>query len=200
MSDANRSSGEIVKFPYSASRRVAARRPRRSKNGTPEERAAKVATLAGTSARIVELKAVGVVKPKLRVRVTSNEPRGTLPPALTVGEAVDLYQSLNERDRRKVSDAIRRDMAADYKEKEKPAPKLNIVDDEKNDPTGRGIGGWCNHDQHRIKPIASKDPLPNRPPDRRSGQAESRDDGAIWHPRHRRQLAAHPYDRVAVVL
>jgi cell division protein FtsN len=32
---------DIVKFPYSASRRVAARRPRRSKNGTPEERAAK---------------------------------------------------------------------------------------------------------------------------------------------------------------
>ena len=32
---------DIVKFPYSASRRVAARRPRRSKNGTPEERAVK---------------------------------------------------------------------------------------------------------------------------------------------------------------
>jgi hypothetical protein len=33
---------EIVKFPYSASRRVVSRRPRRSKNGTPEERAAKL--------------------------------------------------------------------------------------------------------------------------------------------------------------
>jgi hypothetical protein len=31
----------LVKFPYSASRRLFARRPRRSKNGTPEERAAK---------------------------------------------------------------------------------------------------------------------------------------------------------------
>jgi hypothetical protein len=36
----------IVKFPYSASRRVAARRPRRSKNGTPEEREAKLASEA----------------------------------------------------------------------------------------------------------------------------------------------------------
>jgi hypothetical protein len=33
----------IVKFPAIASRRIAARRPRRSKNGTPEERAAKAA-------------------------------------------------------------------------------------------------------------------------------------------------------------
>jgi len=30
----------LVKFPYSASRRMFARRQRRSKNGTPEERAA----------------------------------------------------------------------------------------------------------------------------------------------------------------
>ena len=32
---------EIVKFPYSVSRRAHARRPRTSKNGTPEERTAK---------------------------------------------------------------------------------------------------------------------------------------------------------------
>jgi hypothetical protein len=32
---------EIVKFPYSASRRVMSRRPRKSKNGTPEERPVK---------------------------------------------------------------------------------------------------------------------------------------------------------------
>jgi hypothetical protein len=41
----------IVTFPYRVSRRAAARRPRRSKNGTPEERAAK----AAASAAIVEL-------------------------------------------------------------------------------------------------------------------------------------------------
>jgi hypothetical protein len=33
----------VVKFPAIAARRIAARRPRRSKNGTPEERAAKAA-------------------------------------------------------------------------------------------------------------------------------------------------------------
>jgi hypothetical protein len=33
----------VVKFPAIAARRTAARRPRRSKNGTPEERAAKAA-------------------------------------------------------------------------------------------------------------------------------------------------------------
>jgi hypothetical protein len=31
----------IVKFPYSASRRVHSKKPRRSKNGTPEERSSK---------------------------------------------------------------------------------------------------------------------------------------------------------------
>jgi hypothetical protein len=48
-------------------------------------------------------------------------------------------------------------------------------------------------------PVASKDPLPNRAPDRRSGQAEGHADGALRHPQHRRRLAAHPHDRVAVV-
>jgi hypothetical protein len=41
----------LVKFPYSASRRVAARRPRRSKNGTPEERAAARAALGPPAER-----------------------------------------------------------------------------------------------------------------------------------------------------
>jgi predicted alpha/beta-hydrolase family hydrolase len=36
---------EIFKFPYDASRRMHSRKPRRSKNGTPEERAAKAAAL-----------------------------------------------------------------------------------------------------------------------------------------------------------
>jgi hypothetical protein len=42
----------IVLFPPSKSRRIAARRPRRSKNGTPEERAAKK---AAQNAQIVSL-------------------------------------------------------------------------------------------------------------------------------------------------
>jgi hypothetical protein len=44
---------EIIKFPYSAARRVHSRKPRRSKNGTPEERAAKAAALETTPADVV---------------------------------------------------------------------------------------------------------------------------------------------------
>ena len=46
---------EVVKFPYSASRRIAARRPRRSKNGTPEERAAKAVAAASTNGTVCML-------------------------------------------------------------------------------------------------------------------------------------------------
>jgi hypothetical protein len=44
----------VVKFPAIASRRIAARRPRRSKNGTPEERAAKAAANAA-AATVIQL-------------------------------------------------------------------------------------------------------------------------------------------------
>lgn len=47
----------IVKFPYSASRRVQSQKPRRSKNGTPEERAAKAAATQSPPASIVPLSA-----------------------------------------------------------------------------------------------------------------------------------------------
>src|SRR5258708_29449299 len=46
---------EIVKFPYSASRRVYSKQPRRSKNGTPEERAEKAAALEATPADVVPM-------------------------------------------------------------------------------------------------------------------------------------------------
>jgi predicted alpha/beta-hydrolase family hydrolase len=36
---------EVINFPYRASRRIHSRKPRRSKNGTPEERAAKATAL-----------------------------------------------------------------------------------------------------------------------------------------------------------
>jgi hypothetical protein len=45
----------VVKFPYSASRRVHSQKPRRSKNGTPEERAARAAALFPTSADVVPM-------------------------------------------------------------------------------------------------------------------------------------------------
>jgi hypothetical protein len=43
----------VVKFPYSASRRVHSKMPRRSKNGTPEERAASAAATQSPPASIV---------------------------------------------------------------------------------------------------------------------------------------------------
>jgi len=45
----------VIRFPYDACRRVHSRKPRRSKNGTPEERAAKVATLETTPADVVPM-------------------------------------------------------------------------------------------------------------------------------------------------
>jgi hypothetical protein len=45
----------VVKFPYSASRRVYSKQPRRSKNGTPEERAALAAATETTPADVVSL-------------------------------------------------------------------------------------------------------------------------------------------------
>jgi hypothetical protein len=41
--------GNVVKFPYDACRRIHSRKPRKSKNGTPEERAAKAAHAAANS-------------------------------------------------------------------------------------------------------------------------------------------------------
>jgi hypothetical protein len=48
-------SNNVVKFPYDASRRMHSRKPRRSKNGTPEERATKAAALLPTPADIVPM-------------------------------------------------------------------------------------------------------------------------------------------------
>jgi hypothetical protein len=61
----------IVKFPYSASRRVVARRPRRSKNGTPEERAVK---------RVVEAAPAPVI-PRRSKNGTPEERAAKNPPA-----------------------------------------------------------------------------------------------------------------------
>jgi hypothetical protein len=48
---------EIFKFPYDARRRVHSQKPRRSKNGTPEERAAKTGALETTPADVVSMSA-----------------------------------------------------------------------------------------------------------------------------------------------
>ncbi|MDH2400773.1 hypothetical protein QCM77_12590 [Bradyrhizobium sp. SSUT18] len=47
---------EVKRLPYEVTRRIHSRKPRRSKNGTPEERAAKAAASAALpSATIIEL-------------------------------------------------------------------------------------------------------------------------------------------------
>jgi hypothetical protein len=46
---------EIFKFPYDACRRAHSRKPRRSKNGTPEERAAKAGAAQGAPAAVIDL-------------------------------------------------------------------------------------------------------------------------------------------------
>jgi hypothetical protein len=46
---------EIFKFPYDTSRRVHSRKPRRSKNGTPEERAAKEAAIKRPAGAVIDL-------------------------------------------------------------------------------------------------------------------------------------------------
>jgi hypothetical protein len=67
-------SAEIVKFPYSASRRVYSKMPRRSKNGTPEERAAKAAVLLPTPADVVPM---SHVQGKARSEVDRRKLRGS---------------------------------------------------------------------------------------------------------------------------
>jgi hypothetical protein len=75
----------VVKFPYSASRRVYARRPRISKNGTPEERAAKAgAAEAGPT--------FGELTRKLRAYFEQELARG-----LTVYQALDDLEGSWER-------------------------------------------------------------------------------------------------------
>jgi hypothetical protein len=62
-------SAEIVKFPYSASRRVYSKKPRQSKNGTPEERAAKAVASEGPPADVVDMSDIrdsGVDRRQLR--------------------------------------------------------------------------------------------------------------------------------------
>ena len=65
---------EIVKFPYDASRRVHSRKPRRSKNGTPEERAAKAAALETAPADVV---AMSYIRAQARSEVDRRTLRGS---------------------------------------------------------------------------------------------------------------------------
>ena len=64
----------VVKFPYDACRRVHSQKPRRSKNGTPEERAAKAAALFPTSADVV---AMSDAREQARSEVDGRKLRGS---------------------------------------------------------------------------------------------------------------------------
>jgi hypothetical protein len=64
----------VVRFPYSASRRVHSQKPRRSKNGTPEERAARAAALFPTSADVVPM---ADAREQARLEVDGRKLRGS---------------------------------------------------------------------------------------------------------------------------
>jgi hypothetical protein len=67
-------SATIFKFPYSASRRLHSQKPRRSKNGTPEERAAKTAALLPRPADVVPM---ADVREQARSEVDGRKLRGS---------------------------------------------------------------------------------------------------------------------------
>lgn len=67
---------EIIKFPYDACRRVHSRKPRRSKNGTPEERAAKAAAAAPYTAP-ADVVAISHVRTEARSEVDGRKLRGS---------------------------------------------------------------------------------------------------------------------------
>jgi hypothetical protein len=64
----------VVRFPYSACRRVHSQKPRRSKNGTPEERAARAAALFPTSADVVPM---ADAREQARLEVDGRKLRGS---------------------------------------------------------------------------------------------------------------------------
>jgi hypothetical protein len=65
---------EIFKFPYDACRRVHSQKPRRSKNGTPEERAAKAAAVQTAPADVVPM---SCVRAQARSEVDGRKLRGS---------------------------------------------------------------------------------------------------------------------------
>lgn len=64
----------VINFPYSASRRLHSRKPRRSKTGTAEERAAKAAALLPRSADVVPM---ADVREQARSEVDGRKLRGS---------------------------------------------------------------------------------------------------------------------------
>jgi hypothetical protein len=76
---------EIFKFPYDACRRVHSQKPRRSKNGTPEERAAKAGAAQGAPAAAVIELATNETMDRRKLRGNPlRESYGLISPAVTI--------------------------------------------------------------------------------------------------------------------
>jgi len=86
--------GIIYKFPYNVSRRVYSRMGRCSKNGTPEERAAKVATVQPDPASLANV-----------VQISRKPAAAFTPPAPE--EFVALYNQMGPVDQAYISNMLR---------------------------------------------------------------------------------------------
>lgn len=111
---------EILKLPYSVSRRVIARRPRRSKNGTPEDRAAKAAALTAAQAP-VSIKVHRSVAPDPNAPLTDGEFRSMVE-QLTPAQLAQVKLRIS---RFVIEEAANKKKAA----KKGAAPKLVAVSD-----------------------------------------------------------------------
>lgn len=81
-------SAEIFTFPFAACRRVHSRKPRRSKNGTPEERAAKVAAQQVTPPDVVALSVVPEGEPAIDGRKLRGSPLRDKVPVISFGVTI----------------------------------------------------------------------------------------------------------------
>ena len=78
-------SAEVIKLPYAVTRRAQARKSRCSKNGTPEERAAKAAELRSEPGNLVVLPDV---QPAIDGRKLRGNPMRDYIPAISFGSTV----------------------------------------------------------------------------------------------------------------
>lgn len=92
----------VVKFPYDASRRAHARKPRRSKNGTPEERAARATAEIVTPASVLEMPKPAAAAPKAAPPKAAT-PR---PMTYTTRQLMQALETLDGPDRRYVEGYI----------------------------------------------------------------------------------------------
>jgi hypothetical protein len=116
---------EIVKLPYSVFRRVIARRPRRSKNGTPEERAAKAAAPTAASATVVNVahrRKPADLKVHCSVAQNPNVP-------LTMEEFRSIVEQMSKEQLAQLEYRMRATIAANKTKEKKAAGRLRSIDE-----------------------------------------------------------------------